>query len=167
MIFCGIDVAKDKHDCHIFSSVGEILCDNFSFPNSLDGFRSFHSLLSKCSNGNLDKIKVGLESTGHYSTNLLSFLKQLGVSVTLFNPLSVSQSRRACSLRRTKTDINDARYIAQLLVSDISSPSFQAYISKKKEQGKHHYVAISHGMKKMSRVIFSVLKSNVPFVERF
>ena len=39
--------------------------------------------------------------------------------------------------------------------------------NKKKEQGKHHYVAISHGMKKMSRVIFSVLKSNVPFVERF
>ena len=122
MIFCGIDVAKDKHDCHIFSSDGEILCDNFSFPNSLEGFRSFHSLLSKCSNGNLDKIKVGLESTGHYSTNLLSFLKQLQVSVTLFNPLSVSQSRRACSLRRTKTDINDARYIAQLLVSDRSSP---------------------------------------------
>ena len=122
MIFCGIDVAKDKHDCHIFSSDGEILCDNFSFPNSLEGFRSFLSLLSKCSNGNLDKIKVGLEATGHYSTNLLSFLKQLGVSVTLFNPLSVSQSRRACSLRRTKTDINDARYIAQLLVSDRSSP---------------------------------------------
>lgn len=85
-------------------------------------FLSFQSLLSKCSNGNLDKIKVGLEATGHYSTNLLSFLKQLGVSVTLFNPLSVSQSRRACSLRRTKTDINDARYIAQLLVSDRSSP---------------------------------------------
>ena len=48
--------------------------------------------------------------------------KQLGVSVTLFNPLSVSQSRRACSLRRTKTDINDARYSAQLLVSNRSNP---------------------------------------------
>ena len=45
MIFCGIDVAKDKHDCHIFSSNGEILCDNFSFPNSMEGFRSFHSLV--------------------------------------------------------------------------------------------------------------------------
>ena len=53
---------------------------------------------------------------------LLLFFKQLNVSVTLFNPLSVSQSRRAYSLRRTKTDINDAHYIAQLLVSDRSNP---------------------------------------------
>ena len=62
--------------------------------------------------------------------------------------------------------LRNALYLATT-AAYISSPSFQAYISKKKEQGKHHYVAISHGMKKMSRVIFSVLKSNVPFVERF
>jgi hypothetical protein len=62
--------------------------------------------------------------------------------------------------------LRNALYLATT-AAYISSPSFQAYISKKKEQGKHHYVAISHGMKKMSRVIFSILKSNVPFVERF
>ena len=122
MIFCGIDVSKDKHDCHIFNSDGEILCDNFSFPNSSEGFNSFRSLLSDCSHNFSDNTKVGLEATGHYSTNLLNFLKQSDMSVTLFNPLSVSQSRRACSLRRTKTDSNDARYIAHLLVSDRSIP---------------------------------------------
>ena len=62
--------------------------------------------------------------------------------------------------------LRNALYLATT-AAYISSPSFQSYISKKKEQGKHHYVAISHGMKKMSRVIFSVLKSNVPFVVRF
>ena len=63
-------------------------------------------------------------------------------------------------------DLRNALYLATT-AAYISSPSFQAYISKKKEQGKHHYVAISHGMKKMLRIIFSILKSNVPFVERF
>ena len=41
MIFCGIDIAKDKHDCHIFSSDGEILCDNFSFPNGQEKWIDF------------------------------------------------------------------------------------------------------------------------------
>lgn len=29
MIFVGIDVAKDKHDCFIISSEGEVLADVF------------------------------------------------------------------------------------------------------------------------------------------
>ena len=66
MSFCGIDVSKDKYDCHIFNSNGEILCDNFSFPNSSKGFLSFRSLLSDCSHNFSDNTKVGLEYTGHY-----------------------------------------------------------------------------------------------------
>ena len=30
MIFVGIDVAKDKHDCFIISSEGEVLADVFT-----------------------------------------------------------------------------------------------------------------------------------------
>lgn len=48
----------------------------------------------------------------------------------------------------------------------ISSPTFREYISKKKAQGKHFYVAVSHGMKKMTRIIFAILKSNSSFIER-
>lgn len=34
MIFVGIDVAKDKHDCFIISSEGEVLADVFTVGNS-------------------------------------------------------------------------------------------------------------------------------------
>jgi len=88
MIFIGIDVAKDKHDCHIITSEGEVLCDNFTFKNSREGFEDFLKLIEK-SNGSKDKIKAGMESTGHYSANLLSFLKAKGFEVAVLNPLSV------------------------------------------------------------------------------
>lgn len=41
----------------------------------------------------------------------------------------------------------------------------RSYVDKKRAQGKHFYTAMSHGMKKMVRVIFAVLKKNSNFVE--
>lgn len=38
MIFIGIDVAKDKHDCFICNSDGEVLYDVFTISNTMDGF---------------------------------------------------------------------------------------------------------------------------------
>ena len=38
MILAGIDVAKDKHDCFIMNSDGEILVKAFTFSNNLEGF---------------------------------------------------------------------------------------------------------------------------------
>ena len=38
MIYVGIDVSKDKHDCYIVNSDGEILRDVFTIQNNLDGF---------------------------------------------------------------------------------------------------------------------------------
>ena len=45
MIYVGIDIAKDKHDCCLISSDGEMLEDHFTFSNNLNGFNSFLSLL--------------------------------------------------------------------------------------------------------------------------
>ena len=41
----------------------------------------------------------------------------------------------------------------------ITDPVMRAYIDKKRDEGKHFFVALSHGMKKMTRIIFAVLKS--------
>ena len=38
MICVGIDVAKDKHDCFITNSDGEVLFNPFSISNNRDGF---------------------------------------------------------------------------------------------------------------------------------
>lgn len=76
MIFVGIDVAKDKHDCFILNSEGTVLADVFTIANNRIGFETLLSRIQSCSQGE-SKIKVGLEATGHYSYNLLGFLLSL------------------------------------------------------------------------------------------
>jgi transposase len=78
MISVGIDVAKDKHDCFIINSEGEVLADVFTIPNNMDGFNSLLQRIRECS-APQDKIKVGLEATGHYSYNILGFLLDNGL----------------------------------------------------------------------------------------
>lgn len=57
MILVGIDVAKNKHDCLIINSDGEILTNSdgeiltnsFTIPNSLEGFNTLYSKICSCS----------------------------------------------------------------------------------------------------------------------
>ena len=45
MIYIGIDVAKDKHDCFAMNSDGEILIEKLTIQNNFDGFNSlFNSM---------------------------------------------------------------------------------------------------------------------------
>ena len=66
MICVGIDVAKDKHDCFIMSSEGEILADVFTVPNSKEGFEHLLQTINTCTGIGDSKIKVGLEATGRF-----------------------------------------------------------------------------------------------------
>ena len=118
MISVGIDVAKDKHDCFIVSSEGEVLADAFTIPNSMDGFYCLLRRIRECSSPQ-DKIKVGLEATGHYSYNILGFLLDNGLTTYVLNPLHTNLYRKSLSLRKTKTDRVDARTIAAMLLSDV------------------------------------------------
>jgi transposase len=74
----------------------------------------------KTAEKNPDKVKVGLEATGHYSCNIVGFLKNKGLTTIVFNPLYTSLSRKSISLRKTKTDKVDARTIAGMVMSDVS-----------------------------------------------
>ena len=118
MIYVGIDVAKNKHDCFIISSEGEVLADVFTIQNTVEGF---DCLLQKIhSNATAqDKIKVGLEATGHYSYNILGFLLNAGLTTYVLNPLHTNLYRKSLTLRKTKTDRVDARTIAAMLMSDV------------------------------------------------
>lgn len=119
MIFVGIDVAKDKHDCFIINSEGEVLADVFTVANSKEGFETLFQTINTCA-GIDGKIKVGLEATGHYSYNLLGFLLDNGLPTFVINPLHTNLYRKSLSLRKTKTDKVDARTIASMLMSDVS-----------------------------------------------
>lgn len=118
MICVGIDVAKDKHDCFIISSEGVVLSDVFTIPNDMTGFNCLLQRIQACSAGQ-DRIKVGLEATGHYSYNILGFLLDNGLDSFVINPLHTNLYRKSLSLRKTKTDRVDARTIALMLMSDV------------------------------------------------
>ena len=123
MIYVGIDVAKDKHDCFITDSDGEILFPVFTIQNNRDGF---DDLFAKILSISLDfsNIKVGLEATGHYSYNLLGYLLDKGLHTFVINPLHTNLYRKSLSLRKTKTDKVDARTIAMMLMSDVNLKSY-------------------------------------------
>lgn len=118
MVCVGIDVAKDKHDCFILSSEGEVLADVFTIPNSIEGFQLLLEKIHICVSPQ-DNIKIGLEATGHYSYNLLGFLLDRGLPTYVLNPLHTNLYRKSLSLRKTKTDKVDARTIAAMLLSDL------------------------------------------------
>ena len=84
MIFVGIDVAKDKHDCFAISSDGEVLFEKLTIKNTLDGFSLLINSIFIFEK-DLNKIKVGLEATGHYSNNIVNFLLNKGFSLYLIN----------------------------------------------------------------------------------
>ena len=141
MIFVGIDIASDKHDCCILGSDGGVL-NTFTFANDKRGFDSFIATVAgHCAEHNLADAKVGLESTGHYGTNLTNFLLAKHLSVKIYNPLLVNMLRKAQSLRKTKTDKSDARFLAKLLFSDDSKPYSQPvyHISELKTLTRNRY----------------------------
>ena len=123
MICVGIDVAKDKHDCFILSSEGEVLADVFTIPNNAEGFDTLLQAIRRCTRP-ADKIKVGLEATGHYSYNILGFLLNKGLPTYVINPLHTNLYRKSLTLRKTKTDRVDARTIATMLMSDVDLKSY-------------------------------------------
>ena len=113
MIYVGIDVAKDKHDCHIMRDDGEVIVDNFSFENSREGFGVFDDLVKR-SKRRKEEVTIGLEYTGHYSFNIMEYLKTNAYTVIAHNPLTVNLFRKTKTLRNTKTDKSDARFIAEI-----------------------------------------------------
>ena len=123
MICVGIDVAKDKHDCFILSSEGEVLADVFTIPNNAEGFETLLHAIRRYTRP-ADKIKVGLEATGHYSYNILGFLLNKGLPTYVINPLHTNLYRKSLTLRKTKTDRVDARTIATMLMSDVDLKSY-------------------------------------------
>ena len=125
MIYVGIDVAKDKHDCCIINSDGEILFDPFTITNNQTGFLDLLSKI-RSAGGTPENVKAGLEATGHYSYNILGFLIDKGLPTFVINPLHTNLYRKSLSLRQTKTDKVDSKTIAMMLMSGMD---FQSYSS--------------------------------------
>lgn len=170
MIFVGIDVAKDKHDCFIINSDGEILFDVFTIPNTMDGFNTLLNNIFSVSN-ETNKIKVGLEATGHYSYNLLGFLLNNGLETYVLNPLHTNLYRKSLSLRKTKTDKVDARTIASMLMSCLNLKPYTKTLlnnSELKSLSRYRFDKVSERAKlrsavsRLVNILFPELEKLVP-----
>ena len=49
MVYIGIDVSKNKHNCFITNSNGEILYKPFTIPNSREGFETLFQRIESVS----------------------------------------------------------------------------------------------------------------------
>lgn len=122
MIYVGIDIASEKHDCCILGEHNKKL-ESFSFSNTRDGFIS---LLAACKKyAEPEQTKIGLESTGIYGDNLRDFLRRNGYEIHTFNPLLIKKSIQATTLRKTKTDKSDASFLASYLARELPDPDPQ------------------------------------------
>ncbi len=170
MVCVGIDVAKDKHDCFILNSEGEVLADVFTIANNRDGFETLLRMIRSCT-GPTDKIKVGLEATGHYSYNILGFLLNKGLTTYVINPLHTNLYRKSLSLRKTKTDRIDARTIAAMLMSDVDLKSYStsAYHNEElKSLTRYRFnkvqerAALKQSVSRLVNILFPELEALVP-----
>jgi len=94
MIYVGIDVASTKHDIVILNELGQSFKKAFSIRNDLDGYKKLLSEISSAKEFfNDSNVRIGLESTGHYSRNILHFLILARFEVMFINPLLTNMDR--------------------------------------------------------------------------
>ena len=104
MIFVGIDIAKDKHDCFISNSDGEVLFNAFTITNSLEGFNDLYQKISSLTR-DFSNIKVGLDILIGL---LMGYMELAQIGILLFAvvvffqlvtlPVEFNASRRALAI---------------------------------------------------------------------
>lgn len=127
MIYVGIDVASQKHDCFLIRDTGEAFSDDsFTIKNDLEGYKKLHNSIKHFVESTKDSnVRIGLESTGHYCKNILLYLIKQGYQTTLINPILTNMDRKASSVRKTKNDKIDAKAICRFL--DKNRNDFKPY----------------------------------------
>lgn len=167
MIYVGIDVAKDKHDCYICDSDGVELYPPFIIANNREGFEKLMDHIRSVSD-DLSKVKVGLEATGHYSYNILGYLIAQGSSISLINPLHTNLFRKSLSLRQTKTNKVDARTICMMLSSGMNLTSYSEtsyHMEELKSLTRYRFDKVRERTQSLSRlvtILFPELEKLVP-----
>lgn len=162
MIYAGIDVAKYEHHLSIINSEGKVLLVDKQFLNNREGFKTMQRILKNAlvtDNG----IEIGLENTGHYGYNLIAFLRKHHYPVFAYNPLLIKKYIQGSTLRKTKTDSQDALKIAQKLRADIDKTSFETDDSMIELKSDTRYLeALKYKRAKTKLAYINVLDQTFP-----
>jgi len=165
MYLIGIDISKYKHDCFIATEAG-IPIKAFSFDNNRLGFDLLLETLKSLDQS--QEIRIGLESTGHYGSNLKQFLCASGYTYLEFNPYLTHMFSKALSLRKTKTDKVDAKTISSMLGSvDYKTLHTKFYhINELKQLVRYHHVQMlnrSRSLIEMTNILDRIFPEFKPF----
>lgn len=113
MFYCGIDIAKYKHEASVIDANGKALLDSISFANDKQGCEKIIAVFQKFEISPADVI-IGMEATGHYWLSVYAFFLELGYNVKVINPIQ-SEAFRKMYIRQTKNDSKDSYIIAQIM----------------------------------------------------
>lgn len=113
MYYCGIDIAKYKHEASVIDETGKALLDSISFANSKEGCEKVLSLFERLDIPK-EELLIGMEATGHYWLSVYGYLLEQGFEVKVINPIQ-SEAFRKMYIRQTKNDSKDSFIIAQIM----------------------------------------------------
>jgi transposase len=119
-LFCGIDVAKNKHVMCIIDRDGSQCVRPCSFANTAEEYKRLIDRIKDV--GRTSSVLIGMEATGHYWYSLHDFLTRCGYTVAVLNPIQTAR-QVAQAIRKCKTDKYDAAHIAALIRSGNYRPA--------------------------------------------
>jgi transposase len=112
MYYCGIDIAKHRHELSILDETGENVL-SIHIANSQKGLEKLLDAL-KTFKIEPENILFCMEATGHYWLALYCQLRERGFQLHVINPIQ-SDALRNLYVRKTKTDKKDALLLADLV----------------------------------------------------
>jgi hypothetical protein len=113
MLFVGDDWAEDHHDVHLMDEAGTLLARR-RLPEGLAGIRGFHELVAGHVEGP-DDVVVGIETDrGLWVQALIA----AGYQLYAINPLAVARYRDRHNVAGAKSDVGDAKVLADLVRTD-------------------------------------------------
>ena len=93
MFYCGIDIAKYKHEATVIDQTGVSLLDSISFSNSKEGCEKLLALFQRLNIAKEDLL-IGMEATGHYWLSVYGYLLEQGFEVKVINPIQSEAFRK-------------------------------------------------------------------------
>ena len=108
MISVGIDISKGKSTVAIMKAGGEVLATPFDILHNYESI----ALLADKINSYSEETRVVMEATGNYHLPVSTYLAELGIFVSVINPLRMKKFL-AQDLRGAKTDAIDSIGIAK------------------------------------------------------
>lgn len=119
MIMVGIDIASEKHDYFMLQKETGIVfrSSSVTIGNNEAGYKKLHSdIQSFCGATGDSNVRIGLESTGIYHTNIITFLVSQNYKVMMINPILTNMARKASKVHAPKNDNLDSQTICRYLV---------------------------------------------------